>query len=185
MDSNGSSSGHDYDASLNTPFSAVSSRHDIQRDSIADVAGLLSLGGERSYFDDCSGLGTALRFNRARAYFTRLQDPLLKINSQVGHTTSYPKAMSIARKDHTSLPDHQMGQRMLDAYFKKTHHRYPFLDRSKILLQHDQRFSQHISTTLIQHHVKFKLYMIYAIGATLLKLTETVSLQSRANPSSY
>lgn len=53
----------------------------------------------------------------------------------------------------------------------RTHDRYPFLDRVDIMERHAMRFSTTNSTAADQFGT-FKIYMIYAIGATLLKLTE-------------
>jgi len=64
-----------------------------------------------------------------------------------------------------------MGDRILDAYFTRAHLRYPFLDRSDILERHANRFSQ-TNVTPQDQYGTFKIYMIYAIGATMLRLTE-------------
>lgn len=64
-----------------------------------------------------------------------------------------------------------MGGRILDAYLTRVHLRYPFLDRSDIIERHQNRFVQKNSAPKDQYGT-FKIYMIYAIGATMLKLTE-------------
>ena len=63
------------------------------------------------------------------------------------------------------------GGRILDAYLTRVHLRYPFLDRSDILERHGNRFVQD-NTSPKDQYGTFKIYMIYAIGATMLKLTE-------------
>lgn len=110
----------------------------------------------------------------------------------MAHATIWNKAISATVKEHQSKsaslneikrnsanpPTDAMGSRILHAYFERVHHRYPFLDRSDILEQHDMRFLQQTPATPAQQFAKFKLYMIYAIGATLLQLTEPVSALS-------
>ena len=65
---------------------------------------------------------------------------------------------------------------MLNAYFTQLHPRYPFLDQSEVWALHSERSStvsmpiQHLSKP--QRFGAFKLYMVYAIGAMLLQLTE-------------
>jgi hypothetical protein len=86
---------------------------------------------------------------------------------------SQPKALSIAELKRKSAgpPNNYMGDRILDAYFTRVHLRYPFLDRKHILERHANRFVQDNANPKDQYGT-FKLYMIYAISATMLKLTE-------------
>ncbi|ERT01382.1 hypothetical protein HMPREF1624_02628 [Sporothrix schenckii ATCC 58251] len=75
------------------------------------------------------------------------------------------------------LPSDAMGCRMLDAYFAKIHPRYPFLDRDHLFLLH-KRAQQHdaapppSSPGLARRFDVFRLNMVYAIGGTLLKITD-------------
>lgn len=68
-----------------------------------------------------------------------------------------------------------MGRQMLDAYFTKIHPRYPFLDRDHLFSLHD-RAQHHDSspppTGLAHRFDVFRLHMVYAIGGTLLKITD-------------
>jgi hypothetical protein len=86
---------------------------------------------------------------------------------------SQPKSISIAdlKRNSAGPPNDDMGGRILDAYFTRLHLRYPFLDRRDILERHANRFVQNNSSPQDQYGT-FKIYMIYAIGATMLKLTE-------------
>jgi hypothetical protein len=63
-------------------------------------------------------------------------------------------------------PNDDMGSRIVDS-----RPRYPFLDQSDIMEHHANRFV-HDNTSPQNQFGAFKIYMIYAIGATLLKLTE-------------
>ncbi len=73
-----------------------------------------------------------------------------------------------------SPPEEAMGQRMLDTYFCRIHPRYPFLDRDEIFRLHAQR-RQPVPPTLAHRFNAFKLNMVYAIGGTLVKLTDPLS----------
>lgn len=73
-----------------------------------------------------------------------------------------------------------MGSRILDAYLTRVHLRYPFLDRADIIQRHNNRFAQNNSSPRDQYGT-FKIYMIYAIGATMLKLTEPYDYTSPEN----
>lgn len=86
---------------------------------------------------------------------------------------SQPKAMTIAdlKKNSAGPPNDEMGDVILEAYLTRVHLRYPFLDRAEILERHANRFSQSNLTPQDQYGT-FKIYMIYAIGATMLRLTE-------------
>lgn len=68
-------------------------------------------------------------------------------------------------------PEDKTGLRMLEAYFQKIHPRYPFLEESELLQLHAQRYDP-VPSTPSGRFGTFKLNMVYAIGGTLLKLTE-------------
>lgn len=79
-------------------------------------------------------------------------------------------------------PADGIGSRLLDAYFQQLHPRYPFLDPVDIRKLHDQRIVPTATApenlTMAQRFGIFKLYMVYAIGATLLQLMEKNSQTS-------
>ncbi|CAK7221915.1 hypothetical protein SBRCBS47491_004692 [Sporothrix bragantina] len=75
-------------------------------------------------------------------------------------------------------PTDAMGRRMIDAYFAKIHPRYPFLDRNEVYALHETAQRQttppppSTSLSLAQRFKVFRLNMVYAIGGTLLKITD-------------
>lgn len=71
-------------------------------------------------------------------------------------------------------PDDAMGRRMLDAYFVKIHPRYPFLNRAWLFDLHARR-QDPAPPTLAHRFNVFTLNMVYAIGGTLLKITDPLS----------
>ncbi|CAK7226152.1 hypothetical protein SBRCBS47491_006134 [Sporothrix bragantina] len=73
-------------------------------------------------------------------------------------------------------PPDNLGRRMIDTYLGQLHPRYPFIDRADIWHLHEQRFTLAATAppdlTRAQRFGIFKLYMIYAIGSTLIALTD-------------
>lgn len=73
-------------------------------------------------------------------------------------------------------PADELGSRLLDAYFQQLHPRYPFLDPVDIWKLQEQRVMLTATSpenlSMAQRFGIFKLYMVYAIGATLLQLME-------------
>ncbi|TVY78224.1 putative transcriptional regulatory protein [Lachnellula suecica] len=147
--------------------SPTSSEDERKKNNIADIVGFLSLGGDGAYVGSSSGFSLATNLGQM-VQATVWNKALASTVSQ-----SQPKAMTIAdlKRNSAGPPNDDMGDRILDAYFTRVHLRYPFLDRSDILERHGGRFSQSNLTPQDQYGT-FKIYMIYAIGATMLRLTE-------------
>ncbi|KAK7937902.1 uncharacterized protein PG986_014770 [Apiospora aurea] len=83
-------------------------------------------------------------------------------------------------------PNDELGLSILSAYFSQIHPRYPFLDPAEVWILHNERAA--LAATPIPNLTKqqrfgiFKLYMVYAIGAMLLQLTEK---HTSSPPESY
>lgn len=73
-------------------------------------------------------------------------------------------------------PDDDMGTRILDAYLTRLHVRYPFLDRAELWRLHRERWRlakvKREELSKAERFGIFKLYLVYAIGATLIRLSE-------------
>lgn len=73
-------------------------------------------------------------------------------------------------------PDDEMGTRLLDAYLTRLHVRYPFLDRAELWRLHGKRWqltrAKREELSKSERFGLFKLYLVYAIGATLIQLSE-------------
>jgi len=73
-------------------------------------------------------------------------------------------------------PNDEMGARMLDAYLTRLHVRYPFLDRTELWRLHGERWqlarAKREELSKSERYSIFKLYLVYAIGATLIQLSE-------------
>lgn len=129
--------------------------------------GFLSLGGEGAYVGEASGFSLATNLGQM-VQATVWNKALSSTVSQ-----SQPQALSIAdlKRHSAGPPNDVMGARILDAYLTRVHLRYPFLDRKDLVERHANRSIQD-TTSPQDRYGMFKMYMIYAIGATMLKLTE-------------
>lgn len=145
----------------------ASSKEEQRKSNIADIVGFLSLGGEAAYVGSSSGFSIATNLGQM-VQATVWNKALASTVSQ-----ARPEAISIMdlKRNSAGPPNDDMGGRILDAYFTRLHLRYPFLDRKDILERHANRFVQNNASPQDQYGT-FKIYMIYAIGATMLKLTE-------------
>lgn len=138
---------------------------------IADVVGFLALGdnvgGEPAYVGSSSGFSIATDLGQIvqATVWTKA------LSSTIGDQQSKPLSLEDLKKNCASPPSDEMGSRILVAYFEKIHLRYPFLDRSDVFALHALRDQQTSSNTQ-ERFGTFKLYMVYAIGATILQLTE-------------
>ncbi|GLB09453.1 hypothetical protein AtubIFM57258_005374 [Aspergillus tubingensis] len=71
----------------------------------------------------------------------------------------------------TALPSEAVGLRLLNAYFKDMHTRLPFLDRAELMQLHAT--VRKSPSEDASEAARFKLFMVYAIGAAILQMTET------------
>ncbi|KAG2411740.1 hypothetical protein HFD88_009296 [Aspergillus terreus] len=76
----------------------------------------------------------------------------------------------------TEPPNDEMGSRILHAYLTRLHVRYPFLDRLELWRLHEARWrlasAKREELTPAERFGTFKLYLVYAIGATTIQLSE-------------
>jgi hypothetical protein len=76
----------------------------------------------------------------------------------------------------TEPPNDEMGTRILHAYLTRLHVRYPFLDRAELWKLHGARWrlakTKREELTKAERFGLFKLYLVYAIGATCIQLSE-------------
>ncbi|KIV85596.1 hypothetical protein PV11_01274 [Exophiala sideris] len=132
---------------------------------IADAVGFLSLGGGQSYVGSSSGYALALDLDsvvQATLWNKIRPSSLESVNNMT---------LADFERDGAGAPDKDRGDRILDAYLNHIHPLYPFLDRGTLQRYHSSRFDA-ASETIDDKFWTFKLYMVYAIGAQLLKMTE-------------
>lgn len=99
---------------------------------------------------------------------------LLPVNSnnQPQEPTSTSTSTTNNDEIKASPPNEEIGAQILNAYFKNMHIRLPFLDRRQILALHERRH-QRAGTTHQEQFDQFKIFMIYAIGAAILQMTDS------------
>lgn len=151
--------------------STVKAVNASQKNQISDAVGFIALGdkvgreptyvGESSGFSLASDLGQIVQ----ATVWTKA------LSSTISDQQPKPLSVEDLKKSSASPPSSEMGLRILNAYFQKIHLRYPILDRSEVFELHAQRYQQANSNTQ-ERFGTFKLYMVYAIGATILRLTE-------------
>ncbi|KAJ6006413.1 hypothetical protein N7451_004357 [Penicillium sp. IBT 35674x] len=146
-------------------------RPDAPNDHLQGVIRFLTLGhdtnGEQAYLGPSSGV--SIVENVSRLVHDAAGAKLLPIDT----STQQPEA-SVGSSDETiaAPPDDMTGSKILDAYFNNMHVRLPFLDRCEILDLHANRYRVSENTPEEQFD-QFKLFMVYAIGAVILQVTET------------
>lgn len=189
---NGNRSNSQFSLPLRSPVTAeTSSPATLQGESsqgqtyIADVVGFLSLGGRQGYVGSSSGYALAVDLDSV------LQATLWN----KCRPTSLDKMHNITpedfERDGAGPPSKDIGDRILNAYLDRSvstyylnkymtnlivsvssiHPLYPFLDSGTLQNYHSMRFDEQ-STTIEDQFWTFKLYIVYAIGAQLLKVTE-------------
>ncbi|KOC08968.1 putative C6 transcription factor [Aspergillus flavus AF70] len=76
-------------------------------------------------------------------------------------------------------PNDEMGSRIMNAYLTRLHTRYPFLDRRELWRLHEARWQlakkKREELSKADKFGIFQLYIVYAIGATFLQLSERYS----------
>lgn len=135
--------------------------------NIADIVGFVSLGGEPTYVGSASGFSLAMNLGQMvqATVWNKALSSAISVNQ--------PRALGLAdlKKHSAPPPNDDMGSRILDAYLTRVHLRYPFLDKQDLQKHHASRFEPPSDDPQDQFGT-FKIYMAYAIGATMLKLTE-------------
>ncbi|KAL3478532.1 fungal-specific transcription factor domain-containing protein [Aspergillus californicus] len=119
---------------------------------------------EGNYLGPSSGLSIAETISRI------VQDAVWK-SIPVNETHEFLAPCENEATGPAAAPDDAIGARILNAYFKSMHMRLPFLCRSEIHALHASRHTPAGATPQAQFG-RFKIFMVYAIGAAILKMTE-------------
>lgn len=160
--------------------------------ALGEVVEALSLGNFEApaYVGSSSGFSLALNLGsmvQASVWNEALPDAAgLAPAANVGSPTSIISESLGATKRQITIeeivansatpPDDELGTKLLDIYIAQLHQRYPFLDLNDLRKLHSQRLSLRARAIATLSRAErfgiFKLYLVYAIGAMLLKLTE-------------
>lgn len=167
--------------------------------SVADVVGILSLGNGNtetlSYIGSSSGYALATDLGRM-VQATAWNKALFVPSSFDESGEALPSENSSTRKitlkelqyNRAEPPSEALGAKLIKAYLRRIHPRFPFIFRSDIWTAHRCRYSlgrqdqRHVSSPSPSSYSSkayesdgfalFVLYMVYAIGALNLRLTE-------------
>ncbi|KAF2034941.1 hypothetical protein EK21DRAFT_19714, partial [Setomelanomma holmii] len=163
--------------------------------NVADVVGMLSLGSgnadAQSYVGSSSGY--ALASDLGRMVQATVWNKALFVSTpgyggdDVPRSTARRITLQELQSKRAELPNGVLGTKLIQAYFKRIHPRFPFLFRSDVWEAHRCRYVLQRDTTG-QYRDKtpsfsspayrqdgfalFVLHMVYAIGALNLRLTE-------------
>ncbi|KAH6661149.1 putative C6 transcription factor [Truncatella angustata] len=171
-----------------------------QHDALGEVVELLSMGNFEApaYIGSSSGLNLALNLGemvQATVWNKALPpyrgSPVSRRESiasdRLGTSAgSHAITMQELVAHSAEPPNDALGHSILAAYFGQIHPRYPFVDPVEVWTLHKSRMT--LASTPVPNLTKaqrfgvFKLYMIYAIGAMLLQLTEKATTSP---PESY
>lgn len=159
-----------------------------QHDALGEVVELLSMGNFEApaYIGSSSGLNLALNLGemvQATVWNKALpthKDSCIRRESVASSGDKPAGSHAITMQElvaHSAEPPSDtLGHSILAAFLNQIHPRYPFVDPVEIWALHKERMtlaSAPVPTlTKVQRFGVFKLYMIYAIGAMLLQLTE-------------
>ncbi|CAK7207244.1 hypothetical protein SEUCBS139899_010054 [Sporothrix eucalyptigena] len=153
-------------------------------DALSEVVGIISLGNFEApaYVGPSAGLSLAVNLGEmVQATVWKKAIP------EVGHAGSPTssstrnngvRAMTkeeMVRYSIKEPPSDALGARLVHLYLAQPHARYPFLQPAELWALHrDQKEHSPTAAGLSpsQRYGIFKLYMVYAIGATLLQLTD-------------
>lgn len=158
------------ECSPNTHRDSLSS---VSNPRLNGVVQFLALGhhdssSEPAYLGPSSGFTIAESLGRM--VHNSVSPNALPINAD--NQQAEPLWQSSIKQEIVAPPDDTIGSEILEAYFRNMHVRLPFLDRSEILDLHVKR-SRLSGSNPGERFGRFKIFMVYAIGAAILQLTET------------
>ncbi|RAK80821.1 uncharacterized protein BO72DRAFT_370200 [Aspergillus fijiensis CBS 313.89] len=136
------------------------------------VLSLLSLGREHNHGPAYLGpsSGRTIAKNLGGIVDDTVWTESIPINAGFQHREGIAPIPS-ALSSTTSLPGLDGGFKLIDAFFRDMHTRLPFLDRSEIYHLH-QTIHQN-SPAGIRGFETFKIFMVYALGASILQMTDS------------
>lgn len=172
----------------------------LDNNPVGEIVGLLALSSSEApaYVGSSSGLSLAANLGEMvqtsvwNQFISRMQPqqpPTTTNNSQstsnitAGTTPQSGGGCARARDRYKRSdellpepPTDEMGTKMISTYLKRLHSRYPFLDRKQIWRLHEERCQlakkKREDLTRSDRFAIFKLNLVYAIGATMLQLSE-------------
>ncbi|KAJ5446023.1 hypothetical protein N7491_002105 [Penicillium cf. griseofulvum] len=166
---------------------------------VGEIVGLLALSASEApaYVGSSSGLSLAADLGEMvqtsvwNQFISRMQQKTSTANNsqnkaaQVHGPSVQPSATQVRDRAtrmedllpaNVEPPTDEMGARILETYFTRLHSRYPFLNQRQVWQTHADRWrlakTKREDLTPSDRFAIFKLNMVYAIGATMLRLSE-------------
>lgn len=170
-----------------TPPTAASG---LDNNPVGEIVGLLALSSSEApaYVGSSSGLALAANLGDMvqtsvwNQFISRMQPQLNTASTGCQSTpgsvpgSSQQSGGGCRNRTNVDPPTDEMGSKMLETYFRRLHSRYPFLDRGQIWKMHEDRWrlakAKREDLTRSDRFAIFKLNIVYAIGATMLQLSE-------------
>ncbi|KAL1891062.1 hypothetical protein Sste5346_007887 [Sporothrix stenoceras] len=178
---------------VTSPSSVHGLTHGHPDSALSEVVGIISLGNFEApaYVGPSAGLSLAVNLGEMvqatvwKKAIPDVFDPREAAETSPGGplSTRLPRggvrAMTkdeMARYSIKEPPSDALGTRLLHLYLSQPHSRYPFLQPADLWTLQREHTSSSVGVssphlTPSQRYGIFKLYMVYAIGATLLQLT--------------
>lgn len=171
----------------------------IDNNAVGELVGFLALNSEApAYIGSSSGLPLASNLGEMvqATVWNQFLNPSRTQQTLVGHNfrpnsshrTLDPIAQPSNANGHLGQgrteellkgaepPNDEMGYKVLQAYLTRIHIRYPLLDRDELWRLHGNRWRlaklKREEITRNERFGIFKLYLVYAIGATMIQLSE-------------
>ncbi|OKP10063.1 hypothetical protein PENSUB_4528 [Penicillium subrubescens] len=170
-----------------TPQTAASG---LDNNPVGEIVGLLALSSSEApaYVGSSSGLALAANLGDMvqtsvwNQFISRMQPQLNTASTGCQSTpgsvpgSSQQSGGGCRNRSNVDPPTDEMGSKMLETYFRRLHSRYPFLNRGQIWKMHEDRWrlakTKREDLTRSDRFAIFKLNIVYAIGATMLQLSE-------------
>ncbi|KAK1522413.1 chitin deacetylase 1 [Colletotrichum costaricense] len=155
------------------------------KNALSDVVAHVSLGNFEApaYVGPSSGLSLALNLGEMvqatvwNKMLPDIQDGTT--GNQANCINPSPRCITVEDLLAHSVkepPSDEQGSQMLKAYTSQLHSKYPFLEPEELWKLHSERMTLAAkpaqTLTRIERFGIFKLYLVYAMGATLVQLTQ-------------
>ena len=184
-------------ASIPDPPASDKGEHENNMSTLNEVVGIISLGNFEApaYVGPSAGLSLAVNLGemvQATVWKKAIPDhprgPPSPTASERRTPLNGVRAMTMDELIKYSMkepPSDELGSRLVRVYLQQLHPRYPFLDADELWKLQKARtpvaLSKSGSLSTAQRYGVFKLYMVFAIAATLLRLT-TKSTETSVSP---
>ncbi|CAK7210407.1 hypothetical protein SBRCBS47491_000774 [Sporothrix bragantina] len=167
-------------------------------DALSEVVGIISLGNFEApaYVGPSAGLSLAVNLGemvQATVWKKAIPEHGGVLSPTGAGTSSHRGVRAMTKEEMLRYsvkepPSDALGARLLNLYLAQPHARYPFLQPAELWTLHHARYEHAPAAatglSLAQRYGIFKLYMVYAIGATLLQLTEK-TIESDLSPERF